>query len=223
MAAFLVSWTAAVSFTGIALLVATLRAPRRVPFVLLLCPLLLVPIASFGWGAAAYASGTAVLWTCGMPEDHERLIDLETRCAWQSSGCERDGSEIFWQPAHNLAVRSLTRLLGPMPGSYDGLVPDPGEVLETARRPYGWLSEPEAACRWRALVEAELPALPCRLCSSVKKRLRVVEVDDRGLLLADRHAAHLYDRRTGRLFRSYDLGPPSPRRCGGVLYDSPRW
>lgn len=208
VAAFALSSWAAVSYVGIALLVATFKAPRRLAWVFLLSPLLSVPVASFLWGGVTYATGTAKLRTDGLSAGNQRP-DRETRCEWVSSGCEIDGSEMLWQHPHNEAVRWFTRLFGPMPGVYADYYPTQEEVHAVALETWAWIPSDRFMDRWKALTSAEfsLPRWARDSCSVGPPKLKVVKVGHSGILVIRQTDAWLFERETGRLFAWYGFDP----------------
>ncbi|HYE99227.1 MAG TPA: hypothetical protein VEJ18_09970, partial [Planctomycetota bacterium] len=71
---------------------------------------------------------------------------------------------------------------------------------------------------WRERAPGSLPPIDCGLCSSKEDPVAIVELDDRGLLVVDRHFARLYDRRTGLLYTTY---PGVTMQC--TPYITPPW
>lgn len=92
--------------------------------------------------AAAYTRGMARLWTVGLPSREFYNVDPDTRYQSISSGCIVTGGEWVFQGPNNLTLLALHRLLGPMPGAYDGPYPDEHDVTHAliSAAPLSWSS-----------------------------------------------------------------------------------
>jgi len=96
----------------------------RKRFLIAALSLLLSPMGySAARGVHEYATGSAVIMSLGLM--HSRTnIDPVTRCPIGSGGCLVFGNEWMTYGTYNLAVWTLAKCFGPMPGSYDGPYPN---------------------------------------------------------------------------------------------------
>ena len=89
----------------------------RRPWVAGVC-LLLSPIGlGLASGIVGYCSGNASLWYEGYPGTEFHNLDPELRCGRSTSGCIVVGHEWLTHGPNNLAVRTLTRWVGPPRGT----------------------------------------------------------------------------------------------------------
>ncbi len=75
-------------------------------------PLVALPPLSAWRAATSYAQGTATLHTVGLLRRDAFNRELGLRIT--SSGCSVSGAEPLWQVPHNLTLRALVHVLGPM-------------------------------------------------------------------------------------------------------------
>ncbi len=101
------------------------RRARSLAAALLLSPFVAVPLLAAVRACHGYASGTAVL---EVGRDEEPGLDPEVRCP------RRHGSYFEAQPlsrwTNELVLRGLTRLLGVLPGGYDGPLPSTARAAD---------------------------------------------------------------------------------------------
>ena len=104
-----------------------LKRPYAV-WLLLFSPFFLVPVFCWNMGIFGYMSGTGKMIGIGLMTG--RTIDRHTGVVWTSLGCEPWGYEPMIFIPNNLAIHTMTALLGPMRGAYDGPYPTLGEAEE---------------------------------------------------------------------------------------------
>lgn len=189
------------------------RRPRRaraVAAALVLSPFVALPALSAGRAVVAYASGSAVLVTSRL-EPYVGL-DPEVRCPQQEGGHVGRASTF---DVHDLVVRGLARLLGPMPGGYDGPLPPASEAAALLAGPAARLGSTLDSPEWgseRLVVVAggrpialELPwtltAYAFGTDARTSRPVRVVPLDGRSFLVAalgDPASALVCDAEAGR-------------------------
>lgn len=135
------------------------RLPVVLTFGLVAVPSLVATV-SCGKGVWGYATGTGVLLFKGLPGYTSKNLDPETRLERRTEGCMVTGLESLTQLPNNLALKWLSRRLGPMPGAYVGPYPTKEEA-------------------WRRVRDAQ-PSLPHGALDreSITLGGRVVELDD---------------------------------------------
>lgn len=78
----------------------------------------------FCFGIGSYFMGNAIMMGMGPAGRDYRNLDPVVRCSRTTGGCFPCGNEWARILPNNLAVRSISSLLGPMPGGYQGAYPD---------------------------------------------------------------------------------------------------
>jgi hypothetical protein len=95
--------------------------------------LVLSPLgATFLLGAAHYCLGIAKLRSMGYPSATGNNLDPEIRCGRSTGGCVVHGDEWMYLGPHNAAVRAMSTLFGPMPGTYTGPYPTESQAIAIA-------------------------------------------------------------------------------------------
>lgn len=94
------------------------------PLSAVVTPAVVMPTSTVLGATIAYASGSAALQTYGMPDPEFDNLDPTWRMHWRTRGCVVDGTEFLTDEPHNATLRLLVTLLGPMPGAWDGPIPD---------------------------------------------------------------------------------------------------
>jgi hypothetical protein len=93
--------------------------------------LLLLPFVE---GIATWCRGDGVMMGVGLFRFDKASIDPFTRLPQSSSGCLVNGYEWLYQEPHNAAIRAMTSLFGPAPGTYDGPIPSLDESRVALRQ-----------------------------------------------------------------------------------------
>ena len=93
----------------------------------------LVAVFSFMQGVAGYLNGTAYFLGVGYPGFEFGNLDPQYRVHRQTSGCIVLGTEFLTHLPNNAAIVLLTKVLGPMRGTYHGPYPDREEAREVLR------------------------------------------------------------------------------------------
>jgi hypothetical protein len=88
----------------------------------------LVIAHSFAEGVAGYLNGTATLRGAGYPGPEYHNLDPEYRVYRRTSGCLVTGTEILTHIPNNVAIALLTKVFGPMRGTFDGPYPSRAEA-----------------------------------------------------------------------------------------------
>lgn len=216
------AWPLALPIAGLALARAWSHPRRRrlLPAVCLGSPFVAVPLLSAAAAVVGYATGTAeVVLARG-----ERYVGLDpvTRCG-QRSG-PYFGNEPISATTHDLVLRGLIRLLGPMPGAYDGPLPTGPEALALLAGPSARIGCVEQLDDRGAASRVELLAVGRTLVLDAPAALGVggvtrgsplrpvwyVPLDETGLLVAapgEPADALVFDLRAGRAVALVVLRP----------------
>lgn len=82
--------------------------------------------------------------------------------------------------------------------------------MAAIEQPDGWLSPDEAATKWNALGMGLFVQLLCGICSPEEAPLKLLLLENRGLLVVERHTADLVDLGRRPLFARYSLSDMIP-------------
>ncbi|MCB9698735.1 MAG: hypothetical protein H6738_18280 [Alphaproteobacteria bacterium] len=131
LAAFLVAWAPVLVYWPLGFFVwlpfGLWLFSRRwwlAPLSVVLTPAVVIPGSNVGSAVVAYASGTAELRTYGMPDPEFFNLDPTWRMHWRTRGCVIDGTEALTDEPYNATLKLLVTVFGPMPGAYDGPIPE---------------------------------------------------------------------------------------------------
>jgi hypothetical protein len=145
---------------------------------LLLTPITVAALA-FASGVLGYVTGTGRLEYMGMPSAEFYNLDPVTRAHKSTGGCVVMGTEFLTQDPNNAAIEGLSKLFGPMPGSYRGPYPTREESLALLLREDLGLATPPGT---------PMPEVP-RIPWQDAKALRAAQLDE--LLIEEWQPAYL--------------------------------
>jgi hypothetical protein len=153
-------------------------------------------------GASGYLSGTAAIRGVGYPGPEYGNLDPEYRVYRPTSGCLVMGTEILTHVPNNVAIALLTKVFGPMRGTYRGPYPsrdEAGDALRGSRMVV-------------ALDVLEAPPQPAPDCQALSNRFppredrpvaRCATFRDRTIVLGHAGQATLVDPEPGVAYARY--------------------
>ncbi len=171
-------WPAGLAPWGWALLRASRRRRRAAwAAALLASPFVVLPACSAGVAVGGYFTGTAFLTRQDL--DRKRVtpvFDPALRCnVHYEMFPVSPGPELFSTEVHELVLRGLIRLLGPMPGAYTGPIPTSVEAHALLQRRVSTSRGPEGPVLF--LDPCNPPKGRGRLLLVVEGRLLPIDVD----------------------------------------------